>query len=318
MQPEEISRQKAEVVRQYGEWTAHNIHLGGGVYTYDESHPEFQSRVVGYTKLLRRILQASADLTGRPLSELRVLDLACLEGQYAVEFALHGAEVVGVEVREANIEKSRFAGRALGLDRLTFELDDVRNLSAERYGQFDVVLCIGILYHLDAPDVFDFIERIAEVTSRVAIFDTHVSLRPNRTHNFRGRDYRGWSFAEHRAGATDEEKLQQLWASLDNNNSFWFSRPSLYNLLAEVGFTSVYDCQVPAFPGQLTDRDTIAAVKGRPVLDVRTLPTSADVPRVDWTEQHRVGLEPTQQSYIAAQDRGLVERALGRAKRLFK
>ncbi|MBI3796935.1 MAG: methyltransferase domain-containing protein, partial [Deltaproteobacteria bacterium] len=93
------------------------------------------------------------DFLHQPLHNLRVLDLGCLEGMYALEFAQHGAQVLGIEGRLANIEKARFAKRVLGFSNCDFVQDDVRNLSLAKYGDFDVVLCCGILYHLDAPDV---------------------------------------------------------------------------------------------------------------------------------------------------------------------
>ena len=40
------------------------------------------------------------DITQCNFKELRILDLACLEGQYAIEFAMQGAEVVGIEGRD--------------------------------------------------------------------------------------------------------------------------------------------------------------------------------------------------------------------------
>ena len=42
---------------------------------------------------------------------VRVLDLASLEGMYALELARRGADVVAIEGREANVEKARFAAR---------------------------------------------------------------------------------------------------------------------------------------------------------------------------------------------------------------
>src|SRR6185312_9184851 len=84
-----------QIASQHGEWTAHDIRLAEGVSTrlgHGDHHR------------LRRCLQLAADLTGRPLDALRVLDLGALEGQYAIEFALHGAEAVAIEGRNANIE----------------------------------------------------------------------------------------------------------------------------------------------------------------------------------------------------------------------
>ena len=66
-----------------------------------------------------------------------------------------------MEGREANVAKAQFVKEALGLNRLKFVHDDVRNLGREKYGIFDIVICSGILYHLDSPDVFHFVKRIA-------------------------------------------------------------------------------------------------------------------------------------------------------------
>jgi 2-polyprenyl-3-methyl-5-hydroxy-6-metoxy-1,4-benzoquinol methylase len=67
--------------------------------------------------------------------------------------------VVALEGRQANLEKARFVKGILDLDHLELVLDDVRNLNKDRYGFFDVVLCLGILYHLDTPDVMNFVEK---------------------------------------------------------------------------------------------------------------------------------------------------------------
>src|SRR6267378_3374495 len=87
---EQIINQKEKVVEQYGEWTAHNIHLADNVYTISD-------QIRGDEVLARRVLQIVSDVLKIPLSMARILDLACLEGLYAVEFAQHGAQTVGVE-----------------------------------------------------------------------------------------------------------------------------------------------------------------------------------------------------------------------------
>ena len=250
-----INQLKAEVVERYGDWTAHNIHLGGDLYTMGKY-------VRGDEILARRVLQVASDLTSQPLNSLRVLDLACLEGLYAIEFARQGAEVVGVEIREANLEKARFVKETLGLERLTFAQDDVRNLSNEAYGDFDVVLCLGILYHLDSPDVFDFVHRMAEVCRRCLIIDTHISTTNQTSIEYAGRRYAGKYFIEHAPEATAEEKLKMVWASIDNNKSFWLTRASLDNLLADAGFTSVYEVHNPTVQKKFADRLTLVAIKG--------------------------------------------------------
>ncbi|MCC7424299.1 MAG: class I SAM-dependent methyltransferase [Planctomycetaceae bacterium] len=195
-----------------------------------------------------------ADLAPQRLPTLRVLDLACLEGQYAVEFARRGATVLAIEGRAAHVAKTLLARDAWGLTRLTVLEDDVRNLHPDQHGTFDAVLCLGILYHLDAPDLFVFMRRVAEVCRGFAVFDTHVSLTKERREVFEGEVYSGRTHTEHPPDSTLEQRLRGPWSSLNNPESFWLTPQSLLRLLAHVGFTSVFECLMPEVPGKTTDR----------------------------------------------------------------
>lgn len=255
MDVETIRQKKQEIIDRFGVWTNHNICLKDEFYTIDNN-------LVGSEVKVQRFLQAIADLTGRSFSELRVLDLACLEGLYGIELALQGAQVVGIEGREANLEKARFTQQVLGLGNIQFFQDDVRNLSLEKYGYFDVVLCLGIFYHLDAPDIFKFAKNIERVCNHLAIFDTHVSRSAEQSYLYNDREYWGRNYRE------DET----VWASIGNSTSVWLTRPSLYNLLIDVGFSSVYECHMPLIPKyeqmrfrEEADRSTFIGIKNQPI-----------------------------------------------------
>ena len=84
-----LREERDALVARDGPWTGSAIALREGMATHDGLAP-------GDARL-RRIVQVVADVTSKPLEELRVLDLACFEGRYAIEFALQGAEVVGIE-----------------------------------------------------------------------------------------------------------------------------------------------------------------------------------------------------------------------------
>jgi len=252
---EEIRKRRDGIAQRYGEWTSHDIRLADGLST----HPGG-----GDPSRLYRCLQLATDVLGRPIEDLRVLDLGALEGQYAIEFALHGAEAVAIEGREANVEKARVARDALALERLELRLEDVRSLSAETHGTFDVVLCVGLLYHLDADDVFPFLERLAEVCRGVLILDTHFALRPSATHRHDGQQYRGFNFLEHDPRASEAQRSRSLWASLDNDMSFWPTRASLLKGLTRAGFTSIMTAELPVV-NLPRDRATFVALKGTPV-----------------------------------------------------
>ncbi len=271
-----VKAEKKSIVKRYGPWRTHNFRLAKGIYTINKSQfvDEFK---------LRRVLQIVADLSRKPLDELRVLDLGCAEGGYAVEFAQHGAQVVGIEGREASIARARFAATALGLNGITFTQADVRTLRRAKHGTFDVVLCLGLLFHLDAPDVFTFMQHVADVCTDLTIIDTHVSIGGDATTHHNGATYYGERYQEHDPDKTPEERLADPWASLSEPESFWLTRPSLFNLLANVGFTSAYECHNPAEIYRPSGRITLVAIKGGPQ-KVRSAPKVNDVPRDPWSE----------------------------------
>jgi len=293
MTPKQIEEERRQVEERYGGWTDHNIRLAEGVYTLS---PDRQS------VKLRRILQVVADVTRRDFSELRILDLACLEGQYAIEFALHGAEVVAIEGREANAQKALFSKRALGLDRLSIFQDDVRNLSREKYGEFDVVLCLGILYHLDAPDVFDFMARMASVCRHAIVMDTFVSMVYEKAYEYGGNRFWGRDIIEHDPASEPAERLASLWASLDNTQSVWLTRETIFNLLILNGFTSAYECRVPVEPGKYADRVTLVGLKGTPQT-IHSIPAMNGQPPDLIAEPYQPVISPRQQKHAELKKR---------------
>jgi predicted RNA methylase len=258
------------MVRRFGPWFG-CIHLGANVYTLDNLHVDTR---------MRQCIQIVSDIVSKPLANVRVLDLACLEGHFGIEFALHGAEVIGIEARDINLQKAIFVKDLLSLNNLQLVRDDVRNLSRERYGQFDVILCFGILYHMDTPEAMNLIKNIFECCGRVAVIDTHFSLTNVESYFWNGTSYWGHYYEEHPPTTTEDEQLDKLWSSIRNVRSFVLTRPSLYNLLRHVGFTSVYECVNPyrythpdhphmgVLPGAdqhgvLEDRTTFVAIKGQ-------------------------------------------------------
>jgi 2-polyprenyl-3-methyl-5-hydroxy-6-metoxy-1,4-benzoquinol methylase len=274
-----IETKKSEVIAKYGPWTAHNVHLQDDLYTIGP-------RIVGDEVRLRRITQIVFDLMGGTVENARILDLACLEGLFAIEFARHKANCVGIEGREANIEKARFVKDVLSLNNLELFQDDVRNLSVEKYGRFDVVLCLGILYHLDQPDVFTFMERLSDVCQKVCIVDTRITLRPKTHVKYKDQTYFGETGEEHDAGDSKENKLARLWASLDNTENFYLSRATLCNALSHAGFTSIYQCNVPGEPDKPEDRIAFVAMKGQ-VQEILNSPLMKSRTRIDMPERPR-------------------------------
>ncbi|MEM7222021.1 MAG: class I SAM-dependent methyltransferase [Pseudomonadota bacterium] len=251
----EIQEKMAKVVADHGDWSGHNVDLGSGVFTIDENDKAFQSRADAYARII-------ADLSGQPWANLRILDLACLEGGFALEFAKLGAQSVGIEIREPNLAKAEFAKEALALSNCQFYRDDVRKLSRESYGEFDVILCTGILYHLDAPDVFPFIEAIHATCRGFAIFDTHCAMLGKVRVAHKGQYYSGTELVEHYEQDSQQVREARNWASIDNVRSFWPTEKSLLDALSNSGFSTILKVQIPSI-WTFYDRSVHVAIKGR-------------------------------------------------------
>jgi SAM-dependent methyltransferase len=204
-----------------------------------------------------RIARLVCDLAGGSPQGLRILDLACDQGNFAIQLAqLGAAEVVGVEARD-HVKDAIARRDSLGLKNASFEQGDVRAITSDSHGMFDVVLCLGILYHLDVPDVFQFAGNVARLTNRFAIIETQIGLSRRRKASYEGRDYWGKSYLE---------DVSMPGASIDNPESFMPTRASLLNLLQSVGFSTVAEVQIPVIPVLDAWRDHVVliAVKGAP------------------------------------------------------
>jgi SAM-dependent methyltransferase len=207
---------------------------------------------------VERVAELVCDLSGESLKTARVLDLGCNTGGFSLELAkLGAAEVIGVEGRPENLADGIERRAAEGLDQVQFLTpEDVRAVTRERFGEFDVVLCLGILYHLDVPAVFEFAREVAAMCRGYALIETQVALSAKGTAEFEGREY---------AGRWYDEDTSKDGASLDNPRSFMPTKPSLLNLLADVGFSTVSEVLNPVIPplAQFRDHTLLLATKGR-------------------------------------------------------
>jgi hypothetical protein len=83
---------------------------------------------------------------------LSALDLASHQGWFAVKMAQSGfGRVQGIDARRAHVDDSSLIADIYGLQGLSFEQGDIHALDPQVLGQFDVVLMMGLLYHLENP-----------------------------------------------------------------------------------------------------------------------------------------------------------------------
>jgi hypothetical protein len=124
--------------------------LGGGVRTVTmgaELMSVHTTRAAICEPVVRRVLAERGP-------GARALDLACSEGWFAHRLLDWGAgSVVGIDIRLENIHRAELVRDHLGIDsqRLRFQTRDVLDLDTGELGTFDVVLCLGLIYHLENP-----------------------------------------------------------------------------------------------------------------------------------------------------------------------
>jgi tRNA (mo5U34)-methyltransferase len=131
--------QIAARVAALGEWF-HNLDLCGV-----KTAPRHALGDYPAAKWQRFASALPADLRGRT-----VLDVGCNGGFYCIEMKRRGAErVLGIDTDEAYLAQARFAAEVSGVDIELLKMS-VYEVAALRE-RFDLVLFMGVLYHLRHP-----------------------------------------------------------------------------------------------------------------------------------------------------------------------
>ena len=143
----------------------HSIDLGDGVVTPGRDRSD--------EKLAR--MHLPADLSGRT-----VLDIGAWDGFFSFECERRGAQrVLAADLYAAwDGEEGGNRGFEVARSALGSRVENIRmdamELSPDNVGVFDVVLYLGVLYHMKHPLLA--LERVASVTGDHLILETHVDL----------------------------------------------------------------------------------------------------------------------------------------------
>ncbi len=92
-----------------------------------------------------RLLELPNDCSG-----LRVLDIGARDGFFSFELERRGAEVLAIDFMPPDRTGFMVAKEILG-SNVTYKVANVYDLDPEQYGMFDIVLFLGVLYHLRNP-----------------------------------------------------------------------------------------------------------------------------------------------------------------------
>lgn len=149
--PAEIHARLAQVQHWY-----HQIPIADGIVTPG----------INDTAQVLRLLELPETLKG-----LRVLDIGARDGFFSFECERRGAEVVAIDCAPAETTGFNVV-RDLFSSKLTCIRANVYEITPERFGKFDLILFLGVLYHLRDPLLA--IDLIRSVCTDKLILETYV------------------------------------------------------------------------------------------------------------------------------------------------
>jgi tRNA (mo5U34)-methyltransferase len=156
----DADERRARDVERLGPWF-HNLHLPDGSQTAPE-HP-----LGDFPRYKWNVL---APHLPRRLDGWTVLDIGCNAGFYSFELARRGAHVTGIDIDVHYLDQARWAAREFGLESsVEFRRMQVYDL-ARAEEQFDLVLFLGVFYHLRYPLLG--LDLVARHARRLLVFQT--------------------------------------------------------------------------------------------------------------------------------------------------
>jgi tRNA (mo5U34)-methyltransferase len=216
------------------DWWHSGIDLGEGVVTQGRSYP---------ARNLLPYLGLPDDLTGTT-----VLDICTWDGFMAFECEERGARVTAVDSFAWDKRNAALTGwHKTGRDGFDLAHDarnskvwavqtDVLNLDAAKLGTFDIVLFLGVLYHMRHPLLA--LEKVAPLVGDLLILESHIDM------------------------VRDDVACMRFYAGDELNDdatNWWGPNPKCIEaMLKDVGFADIR--RMPAFP----DRVVIHARRGKP------------------------------------------------------
>ena len=91
---------------------------------------------------------------------LKIIDIGCATGRYAIPLAEEGHEITGVDLVNYHLGILRQKAERLGLNNITAKKGDALNLSKYPESAYDIVLNLGPMYHLFSEE--DKVKALSE------------------------------------------------------------------------------------------------------------------------------------------------------------
>jgi 2-polyprenyl-3-methyl-5-hydroxy-6-metoxy-1,4-benzoquinol methylase len=160
----------------------------------------------------------------------RVLEIGCLEGIHTVALCTYGAEVTAVDSRIENVLKTvvRLWGYSCRANVSLCNVEVESQLAA--LGDFDVIVHIGVLYHLVNPVLH--LKQIFNKVKKTLVLDTHFATDQMAVSRYveDGVDYSYMHFIE---GGRDA-----IYAGM-YDHAKWLRLETLTDLIKQAGFREI-------------------------------------------------------------------------------
>jgi len=197
-----------------GPWF-HQIDLGNGILTRSISPtegPQPLNHPHSRWEILKKVLPEN-------LKGLRVLDIGCADGFFALELARRGAEVVAIDAAASRVRRLNYLIKYFGLTNISAEVGRLEDLQ-DSQEKFDFVFMIALLYHLKDP--LQGLEIMAGITDKL--------------------------YLESALHLTNEDSYMFLKPPQEGNNHRpkWFpTEKCVFDLLKYVGFSEIQTLERP-------------------------------------------------------------------------
>jgi tRNA (mo5U34)-methyltransferase len=171
-----IATQRAEAtaaaVKRLSPWF-HNLHLPDGTQTAPD-HPLGDFPAFKWQRIAPHL---PLDLSG-----WEVLDIGCNAAFYSFELARRGARVLGIDADPHYLAQARWAAGQFGLQNcVKFRQMQVYDLT-QLDQQFDLVLFMGVFYHLRYPLLG--LDIVAQKVKKLMIFQSLTMPGPENERQF--------------------------------------------------------------------------------------------------------------------------------------
>lgn len=173
-----LSKDTLELINAWGPYN-HSYWDGFGIRVTNEER--LTGRADFLVKEIREIILKN--FTIPQIKKMSIADIGCYDGWILHKLSdLPFKKMIGIEPRVKNIQKGEKIRKLFNINtKVKFKKGDIDSLTKKE--SFDIVLCIGVLHHLEAT--LSAIRKLDKITSKILIINTIVLPSAHITNNFK-------------------------------------------------------------------------------------------------------------------------------------